>query len=202
MSELTYAWSILIKAGYTGDFVSPMGGTPPIDGYDLSDPVNKEFAYHAEGWEKAKASMKPAQINPDDYVAIYFTGGHGPMWDFTDNQELKEIAMAIYNNGGIISALCHGVSGLVNMKLADGSFFVKGKNINSYTNGEEIAANLTNVVPYMLEKKLIEQGAIFHKAGWHLPHVELDDRLITGQNPQSGKMVGQALAAYLKALGK
>lgn len=202
MSELTYAWSMVVKSGFTGDFVSPKGGTPPVDGYDLSDPINKEFVDHPEGWEKAKRSLKPGDINPDDYVAIYFTGGHGPMWDFTDNEELKKIALAIYHNGGIISALCHGVSGLVNMKLADGSYFVKGKHLNSYTNEEEIAANLTKVVPYMLEQKLIEQGAIFHKAGWHLPHVEVDERLITGQNPQSGKLVGQALVSYLNALGK
>lgn len=202
MSELTHAWSVVMKAGYKGEFVSPKGGEPPVDGYDLSDPLNKEFVDSPEGWEKAKQSFQPKDIHSADFVAIYFTGGHGPMWDFTDNTELKEVALKIYNNGGIISALCHGVAGLVNMKLADDNYFVKGKHVNSYTNEEEIAANLTDVVPYMLEQKLIEQGAIFHKAGWHLPHVQIDERLITGQNPQSGKMVGQALVSYLKALDK
>lgn len=202
MSELTHAWKQVIAAGYTAEYVSPLGGTPPIDGYDLSDPINAEFAEHPEGLAKVNQSMAPDAVQPDEYAAIYFTGGHGPMWDFTDNQALKTIALRIYAQGGIISALCHGVSGLVNMKLPDGSYFVKGKHLNSYTNEEEIAANLTHVVPYLLEEKLIEQGAIFHKAGWHLPHVEVDDRLVTGQNPQSGSMVGQALVAYLGAMSQ
>ncbi len=199
LGEVSHPWEVLHKAGYKIDFVSPKGGTPPVDGFDLKDPVNKEFWENKEYKNKIDHSLQPSQVNPNNYSTIFYAGGHGAMWDFADNTELAGIASKIYDNGGIVAAVCHGPSGLVNIKLNNGKYLVDGKKINAFTNEEEAEVKLTNVVPFLLEDKLKERGAKFEKAGLWQNHVVSDQRVITGQNPQSAKSVGEAI---LKELSK
>ncbi|CEJ70242.1 Molecular chaperone Hsp31 and glyoxalase 3 [Chryseobacterium oranimense G311] len=199
LGEVSHPWEVLHKAGYEIDFVSPKGGTPPVDGFDLKDPVNKEFWENTEYKNKIDHSLQPSQVNPDNYSAIFYAGGHGAMWDFADNTELAGIASKIYEKGGIVSAVCHGPAGLVNIKLNNGKYLVDGKKINAFTNEEEAEVKLTNVVPFLLEEKLKERGAKFEKSGLWQNHVVTDQRVITGQNPQSAKSVGEAI---LKELSK
>lgn len=142
--------------------------------------------------------MKPSDIDPSKYAAIFYAGGHGTMWDFPDNTELQNIARKIYENNGIVSAVCHGPSALVNLKLSNGKYLVEGKKVNAFTNEEETAVKLENVVPFLLEDKLKERGAIFEKSGLWQNHVVADERLITGQNPQSAKSVGEEILKQLK----
>lgn len=201
LGEVSHAWEVL-KNDYTIDFVSPKGGTPPVDGFDLSDPVNKEFWEDAVYHNKISNSMKPSEVNPSEYVAIYYAGGHGAMWDFADNEAIAKIATKIYENNGIVGAVCHGPAGLVNIKLSNGNYLVDGKKINAFTNEEEVAVKLEKVVPFALETKLIERGANFEKSGLWQPHVTVDQRVITGQNPQSAKGVGEAILKELKSLEK
>ncbi len=200
LSEVSHPWEILHNAGYEIDFVSPKGGTPPVDGFDLSDEVNKKFWENEEYHAKINNSMKPSEVDPDNYVAIHYAGGHGTMWDFADNAELAEIAQKIYENNGIVSAVCHGPAGLVNIKLSNGKYLVDGKKINAFTNEEEIAVKLEHVVPYMLETTLIDRGAIFEKSGLWQPHVTVDQRVVTGQNPQSAHGVGEAVLKEIQKL--
>lgn len=129
-----------------------------------------------------------------------FAGGHGTMWDFADNTELAKITADIYENGGVVGAVCHGPAGLVNVKLSNGKYLVDGKKINAFTNEEETAVKLEKVVPFLLESKLIERGAKFEKSGLWQPHVTVDQRVVTGQNPQSAKGVGEAILTELKNL--
>jgi putative intracellular protease/amidase len=199
LGEVSHPWEVLHKAGYEIDFVSPKGGTPPVDGFDLKDPVNKEFWENKEYKNKIDHSLKPSQVNPSDYSTIFYAGGHGAMWDFADNTELSTIASKIYENGGIVAGVCHGPAGLVNIKLNNGKYLVDGKKINAFTNEEESEVKLTNVVPFLLEDKLKERGAKFEKSGLWQNHVVSDQRVITGQNPQSAKSVGEAI---LKELNK
>lgn len=201
LGEVTHAWEVL-KDDYTIDFVSPKGGTPPVDGFDLGDPINKQFWDDAVYHDKINNSMKPAEVNPKDYVAIYYAGGHGAMWDFADNAEIAKIATAIYENNGVVGAVCHGPAGLVNIKLSSGNYLIDGKKVNAFTNEEEVAVKLEKVVPFALETKLIERGAKFEKSGLWQPHVTVDQRLVTGQNPQSAKDVGKAILKELKSLKK
>lgn len=196
LGEVSHPWEVLHKAGYEIDFVSPKGGTPPVDGFDLQDPVNKAF-WESKDKNKIDHSLTPSQVKPGDYSTIFYAGGHGAMWDFADNTELAIIASKIYENGGIVAAVCHGPSGLVNIKLNDGSYLVNGKKINAFTNEEEAEVKLTNVVPFLLEDKLKERGAIFEKSGLWQNHVVTDQRVITGQNPQSAKSVGEAIVKEL-----
>jgi len=199
LGEVSHPWEVLHKAGYEIDFVSPKGGTPPVDGFDLKDPVNKEFWENKEYKNKIDHSLQPSQVNPNDYSTVFYAGGHGAMWDFADNTELAVIASKIYENGGIVAGVCHGPAGLVNIKLNNGKYLVDGKKINAFTNEEESEVKLTNVVPFLLEDKLKERGAKFEKSGLWQNHVVTDQRVITGQNPQSAKSVGEAI---LKELNK
>lgn len=198
LGEVSHPWEVLHKAGYEIDFVSPKGGTPPVDGFDLKDPVNKEFWENQEYKNKIDHSMTPSQVNPKEYSTIFYAGGHGAMWDFADNKQLADIASKIYENGGIVAAVCHGPAGLVNIKLNNGKYLVDGKKINAFTNEEESEVKLTNVVPFLLEDKLKERGAKFEKSGLWQNHVVTDQRVITGQNPQSAKSVGEAIVKELK----
>lgn len=200
LSEVSHPWEVLHEAGYEMDFVSPKGGKPPVDGLNLEDPTNKKFWEHQQYRNKIDNSLKPGEVKTDDYSAIFFAGGHGTMWDFSDNPELAKITADIYEKGGVVGAVCHGPSGLVNVKLSNGKYLVEGKKINGFTNEEETVVKLDNVVPFLLESKLIERGAIFEKSGLWQPHVAVDQRVVTGQNPQSAKGVGEAILAELKKL--
>ncbi len=199
LGEVSHPWKVLKDAGYEIDFVSPKGGKAPVDGFDLDDPVNALFwndpAYRA----RIENTKKPSEIDPKDYGAIYYAGGHGTMWDFPDNAALATLARTIYEDGGVVGAVCHGPSGLVNIRLDNGKYLVDGKRINAFTNAEEAAVELEKVVPFLLEDKLIERGALFEKSGLWEPHVTVDQRVVTGQNPQSAKGVGEAIVALLKA---
>lgn len=202
LAEVAHPWDVLYQAGYEIDFVSPKGGNPPVDGFNLEDPINKKFWENVTYRNKIEHSLKPSEVNPGEYVAILYAGGHGTVWDFPNNQDIAEIAKKIYENNGVISAVCHGPSGLLNIKLSNGKYLVDGKRINAFTNEEEVAVKLDHVVPYLLETELIKRGAKFEKSGLWQEHVAVDDRVITGQNPQSAKAVGDATLAELKKIGK
>lgn len=198
LSEVTHPWDVLTSAGYEIDFVSPKGGKAPVEGFNLSDSTNKKFWLDSKYREKIENTLNPQSINPEDYAAMHFAGGHGAMWDLSNNKQLTAIASKIYENNGIISAVSHGPAGLLNIKL-DGKYLVDGKKINAFTNEEETAVKLDKAAPFLLESKLIERGAIFEKSGLWQTHVTVDQRLVTGQNPQSAKAVGKALLQQLKA---
>lgn len=197
LSEVSHPWKVLTDAGYEIDFVSPKGGKAPVDGFDLEDPISKLFWENKTYQKKVSNTMKPSGVNATDYAAIYYAGGHGTMWDFPDNTEIASIARNIYENGGVVAAVCHGPSGLVNIKLSDGKYLVAGKRINSFTNEEEKSINLENTVPFLLESKLIERGAKFEKSDLWQAHVTVDQRVVTGQNPQSAEGVGKAIVSEL-----
>ncbi len=200
LSEVSHAWEVLKNAGYEIDFVSPKGGKAPVDGFNLTDATNKLFWEDANCRSKIENTLTPSQIHPNDYVAIYFAGGHGTMWDFADNTELASIATKIYENNGVVGAVCHGPSALVNIKLSTGKYLVDGKRVSGFTNEEEIAVKLENVVPFMLETVLNQRGAKFEKSGLWQSHVSSDQRLITGQNPASAKGVGEAVLKAIQQL--
>lgn len=198
LSEAAHPWKVLSEAGYEIDFVSPQGGKPPVDGKDLDDDINSEFWNNEEVTQKMKNTMTPGDVNPEDYVAMHYVGGHGTMWDFPNNEGLANIASRIYENGGVVSAVCHGPAGLVNVKLGDGSYLLDGKRANGFTNEEEKDAGLEDVVPFLLETKMKERGARFEKSGIQEKHVAVDGRLVTGQNPASATAVAEAVKKQLQ----
>ncbi len=200
LAEVSHPWDVLHNAGYEIDFVSPKGGKAPVDGFNLEDTINKKFWDDTKYRAKIENTIKPGEVKPEEYCAILYAGGHGTMWDFAGNVELAKIASKIYENNGVISAVCHGPAGLVNIKLSNGKYLVDGKRINAFTNEEEVAVGLEKVVPFMLETTLIERGAKFEKSGLWQKHVTTDQRVVTGQNPQSAQGVGEATLVELKKL--
>ena len=198
LGEVSHPWEVLTNAGYEIDFVSPKGGNPPVDGFDLTDEVNKKFWENKRYHQKITHTLKPSEVNPKNYKAIFYAGGHGAMWDLPNNQEIATLATQIYENDGIVAAVCHGPAGLTNIKLSNDTYLITGKKVNAFSNEEEEIVKLTNVVPFLLEDKLIERGAIFEKSAPWQKHITIDGRLITGQNPQSAKGVGEAILEVIK----
>lgn len=133
------------------------------------------------------------EVNPQEFSIIYFAGGHGTMWDFPGNVDINKVTSEIYENGGIVAAVCHGPSALTDVKLSDGSYLVEGKRINSFTNAEEKEVEKDDIVPFLLETRLKERGAIFVEGEKWENKVVVDGRIITGQNPQSAASLGEAI---------
>ncbi|HEY9801263.1 type 1 glutamine amidotransferase domain-containing protein [Anabaena azotica] len=200
LGEVTHFYHILAEAGFAIDFTSPKGSQPPLDqrSYDLRDKDNRLF-WEDENLQAQLNNTIPIEaVNPEDYIAIYYAGGHGAMWDFPNNERLAQVAAQIYENGGFISAVCHGSAGLLNIKLADGRYLLDGKTVTGFANLEEKLIRLVEAVPYLLEDELKKQGAIYKRGIVpFIPHIEVSDRLITGQNPQSAKAVAKALVNSL-----
>jgi putative intracellular protease/amidase len=197
VSETAHPWRVFSQAGYQVDLVSPRGGEPPQDGADRSDPIQEAFLDDAEMSRKLTRTLRPQEVSPRDYAAIFYAGGHGTMWDFPGNTKLAGIARDIYESGGVVSAVCHGPAALVNVTLSDGTYLVAGKEVSAFTNEEEAAVGLTGVVPFLLQSALEERGAK-HVGGPNFqPQVAVADRLVTGQNPASAGPVAEQVVAVL-----
>lgn len=195
LSEVTHVYYPLVKAGYKIDFASTAGGEAPLDpsSKDLKDSDNKRFLEDKNLQKQMKNTLPLAKVDSKKYHIIHFAGGHGAMWDFPGNQDINRVTAEIYENNGIISSVCHGVAALVDVKLKNGEYLVKGKDINAFTNAEEEAVGLTKIVPFLLESKLKERGANFIAGDKWADKVVIFDRVITGQNPQSAHTLGARL---------
>ncbi|MBO9667408.1 MAG: type 1 glutamine amidotransferase domain-containing protein [Bdellovibrio sp.] len=202
LSEITHPYEEISNAGYEIDMVSPLGGEVPLDGVKMDDPINATWMNDEDFLEKLEKTLKPEQINAHDYCAIYFAGGHGAMFDLPGNRSLQHITAEIWENDGVVAAVCHGSAGLVNVKLSDGSFLVAGHEVSSFTNAEEEAVGMENVVPFLLQSRLQERGGLHTESSKFAPHIVRSGRLVTGQNPASAAGVGQAIVEVLEFLNE
>ena len=198
LSEVSHPWKVLHEAGYAIDFVSPKGGTPPVDDFNLGDAINSEFWNNSEYNAKINSSKSPAEVNAAEYKGIFYAGGHGAMWDLPYDEAIAAIAAKIYEAGGVVGGVCHGPAGLVNIKLSDGSYLVSGKRVNAFTDEEEDIVGATDIVPFALETTLRERGAIIEKSEPWQVHVSSDKRVVTGQNPMSATAVGEGMKYALR----
>lgn len=196
LGELLHFYDEIQKYGIEADFVSPKGGYVPIDPYSMrfANEVDYKWYQQEDFVSKALAQTKtPKDINPNDYFAIYYTGGHGVVFDFPNNEAIQKLAMDIYNAGGYISAVCHGVVGLLNLKTSDGEYLIKNKLITGFTNTEEWLSQKQNKVPFSTENELKKRGANFTKKRFFKSYAVSDHRIITGQNPWSPRAVARLL---------
>ncbi|MEM8584250.1 MAG: nuclear transport factor 2 family protein, partial [Bacteroidota bacterium] len=159
LGEVAHVYKPLAEAGFELDFASPLGGETYMYGADMNDETTRWFVQNPTAWYRFTHAITPDQIDPNKYAAIYFPGGHGTMWDLPNNELLNSATANIYDRGGVVAAVCHGPSGLVNVQLADGQYLVSGKRITSFTDSEEKAAQAAEIVPFLLEEKLRERGA-------------------------------------------
>lgn len=198
LPEVSHPVDVFDRAGLTVSYVSPQGGKAPMIGIDRDDPLNLAFLDNPDKMAQVENTLRPDQIDPAEYDAIFYAGGHGTMWDFPTNEALSSIATHIYEKGGIVGAVCHGPAGLIPIYLSTGKALVEGKQVAGFTNQEEAAVGLSEVVPFLLADKLTELGANHTQAENFQAHVVVSDRLVTGQNPASAAGVAEAMAALLK----
>jgi putative intracellular protease/amidase len=198
--ELVTPYYELLDAGADIDIASPQGGPLAFDPASLKPTGQNDTLI--ERFLADPIAMRPtqlvAQVNMASFHAIFFPGGHGTMWDLPVNDGVTRAVESAFSTGAFIASVCHGAAGLVTARRADGKSIVEGKRINSFTNAEEDAVGLSSVVPFQLESRLRELGAKFEgTANWQ-PFALQDGQFITGQNPQSSKLVAQHL---VRALG-
>ncbi|MEM8783240.1 MAG: type 1 glutamine amidotransferase domain-containing protein [Planctomycetota bacterium] len=200
LSEAAHPWEVFTEAGFDVVLVSPDGGTAPIDpkSLDLGEPANAAFLGAFPPHEGAVSTEKIADAKPADFDAVFVAGGHGTMWDLPDHEPLQRLLASVYEQGGVVAAVCHGPAALVNVRLADGSFLVADKHVAGFTNAEEDAVQLIDAMPFLLQTKLEERGAKFMPAGNFEPNVVTDRRLVTGQNPASARGTAYAVAQLLR----
>ena len=194
LSEATHFYDELADRNFGYDIASPLGGPVPIDerSLDGNDNINEKWYYDSTFRLKLENSLKLDDANPDDYRLIYLAGGHGTMWDFPANERLQTIVRQIYENGGMVSAVCHGVAGLLNVTLSDGTSFLHERQVTGFSTIEEKLVRLDEEVPFMLEDELRKRTELYSKAFLpFVPHIEVDERLVTGQNPLSARKVAR-----------
>jgi putative intracellular protease/amidase len=197
LAEVTHPLAVLQEAGIEVEFASIEGGEPPVDGLDLEDATNARYWNDSRFRDAVSHTQRLQDVDPTSYAAIFFAGGHGTMWDFPNNPDVQRVTREIYENNGPVGAVCHGPSALVNVTLSDGSYLVAGKRISAFTDSEERAVQLDNVVPFLLARELSARGAKHQPASDWACNVIVDGRLVTGQNPQSATAVGEGLRDLL-----
>ncbi len=200
--EMATPYYALKDHGIDVDIASVVGGEPPADPSSatedtLTDSV-KRFQSDDQAMKALKNTAAIATVDTTAYDAIFFPGGHGTMWDLRQTAAVGEKIAAAFENGRIIAAVCHGPSALLGATLANGDALVKGRKVNGFTNSEEKAAGLTDVVPFLLQSELEAQGGIFEKNDKDFGmHAVRDGHLITGQNPASSAEVARLILEAL-----
>ena len=207
LGELTHFWDIAEKAGFQMDIASPAGGYVPIDPESLAVSVLKDGKtdkrYEDRTFmDRLVDTLKVDATRADDYDAIYMTGGHGVCFDFPKSSALAKLSATLYEAGKVVSAVCHGPAGLLEVKLSSGEYLIAGRNVTGFSWNEEVKVGRDEAVPYNLEEELQKRGANYDKAWMAFSaHVVEDGLLITGQNPASAAGVGEAVVKKLKAGG-
>jgi len=202
IEEFASPYYLLKDKGFQVDLASPKGGQPPIDPKsslpDFSTPATERFNQDAETQEVLSKTLVLAEVNQADYDAIFYPGGHGPLWDLAEDKNSIGLIEDFYKNNKPVAAVCHAPAVFRHTKDASGESLVKGKKVTGFSNTEEDAVQLTNVVPFLVENMLQENGGTYSKVEDWQPHVVTDGLLITGQNPASSEGVAEEL---LKVLG-
>lgn len=197
--EMAHPRAVFVAAGYTVELVSTLGGKVPLDGVDRKDPIVAAFLDDPQVQRELSESPASSSVDASRYDAIFFAGGHGAMWDFPEAKAFTDAATRIYEAGGVVGAVCHGPAALVAVKLSSGELLIKGKRVSAFTNEEERAVKLDQVVPFLLESRLVELGAVHEAAPLWQEKVVTSERLVTGQNPASAGGVAEAMLAVLDA---
>lgn len=201
--EMAAPYYAFLDAGHEVHIASIKGGAAAHDSSSLNVDESKRpaavrrFLADADAMDKLKGTRRIDDIDPNDYTAIFLPGGHGTMWDFPTSKALGTAVGSIYDAGGYVGAVCHGPAGLVEAKRADGKALVDGLRINSFTDAEEAAINLTEVMPFLLESRLTQLGGRFEGGANFSAQAVRDGRLVTGQNPMSVELVSSFMVEAL-----
>lgn len=198
--EIVIAYDVFRKNGYAVDFVSPDGGAIPVGYVDTSNPTQKEHLYDASFMALLKNTLKPEQINASEYSAVYFSGGGAAMFGVAENEKIQNIAGTIYENGGVVSAICHGTAGIVNLKNRDGAFIFANKKVTGFPDiFEDTKAEYYKAFPFSIDKEVSKNGGNFvYSKRWGDNFFIVDGNVITGQDPTATVSVAQEVIKNLQ----
>jgi putative intracellular protease/amidase len=200
LEEFAAPYFVFRDAGAELTLASPKAGQPPLDPKsDLPEnqtPAMTRFKQDAAAQKELSQAVKLSDMKSDNFDTIFYVGGHGPMWDIVDNPDAIALIESFYNSGKPVAAVCHS-SAVFHRVMYRGEPLVKGKRVTGFTNGEEAAANLTHVVPFLVEDELKRIGGIYEKAADWAPFAVVDGRVLTGQNPASSTTAAKALIELL-----
>ena len=203
LEEFAAPYYVLKDAGHEITLASPAGGKPPLDPKsdepDAQTAATKRFKNDAEAQAQLASTHKLADIDVAQFDGVFYPGGHGPLWDLAESEVSKALIEKAFETGKPVALVCHAPAVLKNVTAPGGEPVVKGRKVTGFTNQEEEAVGLTDVVPFLLEDVLIEQGATFSKQGVFAPYVVEDGLLITGQNPPSSEPAAEKLLEVLQA---
>ncbi|KAI8912852.1 DJ-1/PfpI family protein [Gorgonomyces haynaldii] len=201
LSELAHPYVELKNKGYDITLATPKGGEAPMDPgskEQSKDDISLAFLADKDAQHKITNTVKLTEVNPNEYDAVVFPGGHGPMFDLATDQTSQDIVRTIWEQGKVVAGVCHGPAGIVNVKLSDGSYLIKGKHFTGFANTEEEQVKLTKVVPFLLEDQVKQNGGIYEKtADWGVK-VVVDGKLVTGQNPASASAMAEQVHLLLQ----
>lgn len=204
LEEFAAPYYALKGAGAEITLASPRGGQPPIDPKselpEYQTHLTKRF--HTDGTAQAELAhtKQLVYLTASDFDAVFYVGGHGPMWDMPDSDVSIALIEAFVEADKPVAAVCHAPAALLNVRGKDGEYLVKGKRVTGFSNAEEAAVGLSEVVPFLLEDELRERSAIYSKEDNWTPYVQVDGKLITGQNPASSGPAAEELLRLVRSL--
>jgi putative intracellular protease/amidase len=206
LEEFAAPYYVFKDAGEEVVIASPRGGQPPLDPKS-DDPgsqteATRRFRADPAAQAALAATLRLADVKPEDVDAVFYPGGHGPLWDLAEDRDSIGLIERLSADGKPVAAVCHGPAALRHAKGRDGAPLVRGRRVTGFSNSEEHAAGLTDVVPFLVEEMLAAQGGQYSKAAadW-APHVVADGLLVTGQNPASSEETARTLLNLLRAPG-
>jgi len=201
LEEFAAPYYVFKDAGAQISLASPAGGMPPLDPKSDADDAQTEATERFKADTAAQAALSSttplSKIQVADYDAVFYPGGHGPLWDLAEDPHSIALIEAAYAAHQPVGAVCHAPAVLRHVKGTDGQPLVHGKNVTGFTNSEEDAVGLTDIVPFLVEDMLKANGGIYHKAADWASFVQVDGHLVTGQNPASSEAAAHALMALL-----
>jgi putative intracellular protease/amidase len=203
LEEFAAPYYAFQDAGVDVTLVSPAGGQPPLDPRSDDPASQTEATRRFKADDAAQTALgrtgKLADVTAAQFDAVFYPGGHGPLWDLAEDSDSIRLIESMAGAGKSVALVCHAPGVLRHVRGADGKALVDGRNVTGFANSEEAAAQLTDVVPFLVEDMLAAAGGVYTKGGDWQPHVVTDGRLITGQNPASSEPAARALLAQLTA---
>ncbi|MCU7248267.1 type 1 glutamine amidotransferase domain-containing protein [Pseudomonas koreensis] len=202
LEEFAAPYYVFKDAGAQLTLASPKGGQPPLDpksdAPDAQTDATERFRKDSAAQSALASTVRLETIKAADFDAVFYPGGHGPLWDLAEDRNSIALIEAFYNSGKPVAAVCHAPGVLRHVKGGDGQPLVKGKRVTGFTNSEEDAVQLTDVVPFLVEDELKARGGIYSKAEDWASYTVEDGLLLTGQNPASSEETALALLSRLR----
>lgn len=198
-SEIVQAYNVFDTSGFIIDFVSPSGGALSLAYINSSDSLYRKYLYDADFMYRLGHTKKPSDLKADQYSAVYYVGGGAAMFDVPVNESIQTLVMDIYEkHNGIISSVCHGTAGITHLKTSDGQFLVNGKTINGYPDDfENSEAPYFKTFPFLIKETIESHGGKFVFGERNKPFVQVDGRIVTGQNHLSANLVALKIVSLL-----